>query len=400
MGSTLYTGKSSAAIMYKQVTERVDLGRLAERGTEPALVTLLGRMLEKDRRLRVATWDEVLAAIPGQAPPPTAKPQAAVDPVAGPPEPEPPATIATVAARRATGPRFGWLVLAVAGAVLACAAVGWILLLPGGPLRATPETLAGILARPHPPEILLSPGTYAGPWRLGAGVAGAALRANGPGVVVRSADGPAIIAEPGLSRCTLAGIDVDGQVEVMSGSELTMDAVRIQGGLRIDGGQLQLHGVDIEGEVAVTGTSRLKAEGSRFHGGIAASQAVVELRDSRIAAPTGAAALRIDGGRLDLSGVRIRSASDAILLVGVDEVRLNEVAATATGTALHAADSALTQVAGLDLTGRTGLRWQGRRDAAWAWSRIRIDAAEPLMGISGLAVDGQGAQRDRLPADW
>jgi hypothetical protein len=77
-----------------------------------------------------------------------------------------------------------------------------------------------------------------------------------------------------------------------------------------------------------------------------------------------------------------------------------EIAATAAGTALHVADSALTQIAGLDLTGRIGLRWQGRRDAAWAWSRIRIDAAEPLVGISGLAVDGQGAQRDRLPADW
>ena len=68
LGQTLYSGKSSAAIMYKQVTEALDLSPLAARGLSPAFVTLLGGMLAKARGDRLRDWDAVLAEAQALAP--------------------------------------------------------------------------------------------------------------------------------------------------------------------------------------------------------------------------------------------------------------------------------------------------------------------------------------------
>ncbi|MBN8526777.1 MAG: serine/threonine protein kinase, partial [Planctomycetes bacterium] len=68
LGQTLYSGKSSAVIMYKQVTENVDLQQLRSAGIAEPLVALLGRMLEKRRSARIATWDEILSALAPLAP--------------------------------------------------------------------------------------------------------------------------------------------------------------------------------------------------------------------------------------------------------------------------------------------------------------------------------------------
>ncbi len=59
LGHTMYTGKSSAVIMYKQVTETVDLTQLTPAVASPGFRALLERMLTKDRAKRPAQWDEI-----------------------------------------------------------------------------------------------------------------------------------------------------------------------------------------------------------------------------------------------------------------------------------------------------------------------------------------------------
>jgi len=59
LGHTMFAGKSSAVIMYKQVTETVDLSQLTSALASPGFKDLLTRMLHKDRDKRIADWAEV-----------------------------------------------------------------------------------------------------------------------------------------------------------------------------------------------------------------------------------------------------------------------------------------------------------------------------------------------------
>ena len=68
LGQTMHAGKSSTVIMYKQVTESVELQPLRDLGLHAGLVKLLGRMLDKSRKRRFATWGEVLAVLKSVAP--------------------------------------------------------------------------------------------------------------------------------------------------------------------------------------------------------------------------------------------------------------------------------------------------------------------------------------------
>ncbi len=68
LGQTMHHGKSSTIIMYKQVTESADLDPLRSLGISDGVVKLMGRMLEKSRKRRLNTWDEVLAGVKAIAP--------------------------------------------------------------------------------------------------------------------------------------------------------------------------------------------------------------------------------------------------------------------------------------------------------------------------------------------
>ncbi len=63
IGRTMHDGKSSTAIMYKHVTEQLDLGPLVDAGLPPEVVRLLGGMLEKDRSRRLRDWPAVLTML-------------------------------------------------------------------------------------------------------------------------------------------------------------------------------------------------------------------------------------------------------------------------------------------------------------------------------------------------
>jgi hypothetical protein len=99
-GATLYTGRSSAVIMTKQVSEPPDLAQLSARGVSPGMRALLHAMLQKRRDDRPGSWAEVLAA-----------------------------TQQPAAARPVPAPRLV-LVWIVAG-ILGLAGLAWLLLAPG-----------------------------------------------------------------------------------------------------------------------------------------------------------------------------------------------------------------------------------------------------------------------------
>ena len=60
LGKTLYSGGSSAIIMYKQATASLDIRPLQRRGISAELVDLLSAMLAKPRERRLADWQVVL----------------------------------------------------------------------------------------------------------------------------------------------------------------------------------------------------------------------------------------------------------------------------------------------------------------------------------------------------
>lgn len=386
-GRTMYSGKSSAVIMYKQVTEHLDVEVLIREGHEPGLVRLLGRMLAKDRAQRVASWEELLNGTG----------TAAAIPVPAPPEPAP---------RR----RHPLLVAGLAAAVVAILGCGAWLVLGGenGAARsASPATLAGVLADAalvpgRLRELRLAPGRYVGAWRLGAGHAGLVVSGS-PGVELAAPAGtPALTCDPGCEDVVLAGIALVGDVA---------PALAVQPGARV-----ALRGCALRGVPAARVGGRLALEGCRAEGGIdAGPQAELRLAGGRMAADS-APALLGDGARAELAGVRLAgpvrwrggvlrlggvvveapAAPIALDLERVAEARLEDVLLHGGDVALRGAASSLVRCVRVTLAaGGAGAAWSGPADPAWIWEAVRVEA--PAAGLPGVDGAGSGADAARLP---
>ncbi|GDY12230.1 hypothetical protein LBMAG53_11080 [Planctomycetota bacterium] len=463
LGQTLFNGKSSAVIMYKQVTEAPDLAALSARGIHPALLDLIGRLLAKERKQRPADWEAVLAeaerlAVPtlalapapplaapakppagarqravapaissaasGTVPQPSAQgvvKQAPVQSTAAPPAQSPPPQAqsspqalsspqaqsapsiapralpspqAQLAPRRSKRRLWPWAIGIIAITAIggsAVAAFGQT-----GSTLATPQSLPALLSRSHG-DLSLQPGIYAGPWHFGAAASGTALRAGGPGVILR---GP-VVCEPGLRNCSLTGVRIDPDpasglaVEVLTGAALTLHAVEVNGGLAI-AGELSGYGLEIQGAIRASNDSRLRLERSRINAAVTADHADLRLLQVRCSGSGAPTMLTISGGRTELDGVVISGGGVGLRVDGADAVRLTDVAITATATALSAEHSALTAIDGLDLTAPTGLAWNGPRDPGWSWKRLKITAETPATGLEPVTA-AQGARAERLP---
>ena len=236
LGQTLYSGKSSAVIMYKQVTETADLGQLRAAGVQEALVVLVGRMLEKRRAQRIATWAEIeaLAAklststhgsplVMTKELGATSKPTDS--PVAAALAPAPSAPVAVAVAVAPAPPRMLRMVIATAGIItLLVAMVVGIMLSRGSqtvsidPAGFSAALTALAMQDAQHRVLVLAPGVYAGPWRLGAAHAGLRLRAAGAGVVLHgSRSASALSCEPGFVDASIQGIEIiagEGQAAV------------------------------------------------------------------------------------------------------------------------------------------------------------------------------------------
>lgn len=422
LGQTMYSGRSSTVIMYKQVTEDADLEPLRKQGTDPRLVKLISRMLDRRRDRRLASWEAVLAAVVEQAPDMARLQQETLDqllasatsstlapgilPVGD--EHSGPALTPRVATRRPPPVPMA-LVVVVATALVLCAAVAVLLIADGGHgnLRVTPSTLAAALADAHARVLELEPGDYRGTWRLGVAQTGMTMRGAAPGVrLLGSGDQPALRLEPGLRNARLANLDLSHPqgiaLEALTGTELTIEDCRLDGQLVVAGGVLTGRRLELRRGAEMDSQGALTLEDSVLHG-----TQVLLLRSGALALQR----CRLGGGGPEQTLIAAQAGSvvlDAVdciaengtgtgLALGASVLaRLTDVTLSGAATGIAAEGALLTFIDGLTIEARsTGIQWSGARDPSWRWSGMAITAPVPVAGPIAL-VPGTGARRERL----
>ena len=379
LGHTLYSGKSSAVIMYKQVSEVLDLSELRRQGARENLVRLLERMLAKDRAKRIATWEEVLAEVR----------RIRTKLVHGPSLPG--------GASGRLGALVGgwrwWHTATAAAALIAMGAGIWALRgepptgTPTAEIAVTPESWKAALDD-HPVALALAPGTYPA-LRLGAMHQGLTLRGEGTGVLFRAVDGPSLNVEAGARKVTLRNLTFAGGARIAAGSDLAASEVTVLGQAQVNGGKAELDRCTIQDGLQVD------------HGGI------VDLQNCTL---TGQPALRVEDGvvhgvvcrftgpvlaktgELHLKGCAIladqpQTLTAALVLERIRGVRLEDTRITGGNVAIQASGAILDVFNDCILTARTrGLVWLGPVDATWPWGHITIDAPETASGLPPALV--------------
>jgi len=450
LGKTMHSGKSSTVIMYKQVTEAVDLAPLRAIGISAATIKLLGRMVERNRKHRFPAWGELQAAVALIAPEMAARQQAAVEleqlshPHEAPPPPAPaappPAAVSAASAlmmRAATlsssnqdlarpiiPPVQPWrlwraAIFTALGILLAAALMLMILARPAGQ-HVTPASFAAVLVaaqgRPHA-DLVLEPGDYPGPWCFGAAHSGMTIRAAGPGVRLSAGSRPGGVAllqlEPGLKDFRLAGIELVGSgevsVEALSGAQATLRDLTVPTALVVSGADVVASGLTIQGGVRIDGHGHLLAEDSQLHGECALSlhDGRCELHRCRLSTTAAAATsvVRVVTGDLELDAVLITGAPGSgseTAAIGLElapsaRCTIRDVLIEHVGVGLSADAAELTGIDGLSLdASHIGLRWSGLRGQGWSWKRLRVHAPEAVHGDLALKADADGARDDRL----
>jgi eukaryotic-like serine/threonine-protein kinase len=451
LGKTMHSGKSSTVIMYKQVTEAVDLAPLRAIGISPATIKLLGRMVERNRKHRFPTWGDLQAAVAVIAPEMAARQQAAIDkeqpshaseappPAPAAPAGPPPAIVSAASAvmaraaassasnqdlaRPIIAPAQSWrlwraAIFSALGILLAAALMLMILGKPAGQ-HVTPASFAAVLVasqgRPHA-DLVLEPGDYPGPWCFGAAHSGMTIRAAGPGVRLaagtRPGDVTPIQLEPGLKDFRLAGIELTGSgevsVEALSGAQATLQDLIIPSALVVSGADVVARGLTVEGGVRIDGHGHLLIEDSQLHGAGALTlhDGRCELHRCRLGASAAATAVvRVVSGDLELDAVAISGTSSlgqvgetiGLELAPGSRCTIRDVLIEHVGVGLSADAAELTSIDGLSLeASHIGLRWSGLRAQGWSWKRLRVHAPEAVRGELALPADGDGARLDRL----
>jgi serine/threonine-protein kinase len=395
LGQTMYSGKSSAVIMYKQVTESLDLAPLIRKNINPKLVRLLEKMLQKDRRKRIATWEAVLAdtltiADGGELAPRTA-------------------TVRALQSRRQQSTLRGVAIGSVVAVGLAAALglAGWALLgSHGGPHAATPASLALVLAEAgisgartgHAGEVVLAPGVYEGPWRLGAGHAGLILR-GGPDVVLTSNGAPALRCESGATTIQLRGLTCHATdapaIEILAGARIRGERLVVTSTTHpavLLAGHAELAECAVRGGIVAQAGSRLECIDTAFSGAVQITAAATTFRRCRLEG-----SLAAEGGSLSAATMLIQAPGDGLRLVRVERVELADVEIRAGAIAVVAQGSALSRLAGVTLLAPTPAEWIGAVDPQWVWSGLRWTGAAGLPGQDGRGTGADQALFATLP---
>ncbi len=392
MGHTMFSGKSSAVIMYKQVTETIDLSALRKKGARKQLVELLERMLAKDRAKRIGTWAEVLAAgrrvhallhaglgtgraadtakpPPGGAQPPSPRISAAITAAIAAQDPadRPPAKAGT---RRPLRPALVIAVAAIA-LVLALAAVGALLAGTMVPPRQTPATLGERAHRNGPGELLLAPGTYP-PLQLGAAQRGLVLRAGEPGVHLAG-----LTLDSGAA-VTLQGLAVDGLTTVGAGSTLTASGGSL-GGLQIDGGRVELTAVRIAAATTAGHQGALIQRGGSL-AALRIDDASAEISDATVDGP-----VQVVCGTLRLTGVTVNGNHGPALLL--DRAPAVELVRTRLIGGLGTTGSRITRCEEVTISAEhTAIAWTGPVEPTWKWRALQLEAPVPASGLPAILL--------------
>jgi serine/threonine protein kinase len=433
LGQTMYTGKSSAAIMYKQVTEALDLKPLAQ-GFSAGFVRLMEGMLTKERHRRYRDWDAVLDEVRALAPEAIGVVESSVpsnrtssevglDPIQiSNSDMLPPPPKSMLRAKRSRTP------LLVGGAIAAILVIGLVVsiaaLLSGGGTRATPETLANLLLAPRsgdlPVQIHLQPGDYRGPFDFGIGQSRLTLTAAGPGVrfvATGSGDGPLIRLQTGLATFVLEGITlVPGErlaIDALSGAQAELRNVHVDGGcprlVSVSGADLRIEGFSGRS----SGVGILVENQGRLHlanASIASAEVCVQVRRSQFTADrvrmaslgthTGTL-VEADGGNLILSAciIEAQGCAQALRTVRVADLRLSDVALRGARVGWRSDQSTVPVLERLTAEALdTGIEWIGIRDPAWKWDGLLARAPQPALGIPPADLAGRGADANALAA--
>jgi len=433
LGQTMHHGKSSTIIMYKQVTESADLDPLRAIGTSDGMVKLMSRMLEKSRKRRFNTWDEVIAGLKALAPALVETQERALGTAEGSaahvlPSGQVPVAVGTTTRRRdssdnvliratvrvpKTKGRALAMVAVAVGVLVACAAGAWGLRHFGEQgQRVSPATFAVVLAgvgQQNQRTLLLEPGDYPGPWRFGAAHAGVTIRAAAPGVRVVDAgvadDVPLVRCEPGLTGFSLAGIDLVHArgiaLEAVAGARASVNGGSITGQVVSNGAHLALRAVTVHGGLVLDLQGSISCEDGRID-----HLPAVHLRDGRVelvrtrlgGSGSGPLVLALNG-QLDLDAVVVEPATPGD--VGIDlgagvTATLRDVAVRGVATGVRCDGARLPAINGLSVTASgTGLWWRGSRDPAWSWDRLHLKAPKPVEGLD-LPSAAEGARPERL----
>ena len=399
LGQTMYSGKSSAVIMYKQVTENVDLELLRSAGIAEPLVALLGCMLQKRRSARISTWAEVLArvhALAGPAVVPVPPPLAS-DPSSAAQQP----AVPSPTPMRPSGLGRLVLITAVVAAVIAAAVAG-LVLSRGGAAAVDPRGLSAVLAAlgagtggEAQRTITLLPGTYLGSLRLGAAHSGIRLRAAGPGVELVGAGGaPAVLCEPGLLDARIEGVVLRGggvvALETVGACEMHLADVRLDGGVVVGGGMVVARRAVISGQIQVGDRGLLDLAASRIAGPM-----TVERADLRLAGSVLGGRLSVRSGSLACDAVRILADESPALSLDQATCTAVDLQISAPGVGLEVRSSTLSELRGLSISGAgPSISWEGERLAAWRWERFALES--PPCGLPGSLPGGPGADAARL----
>lgn len=435
LGQTLYTGKSSAAIMYKQVTEALDLTPLKAHNFTVPFIRLVEAMLTKERQHRARDWDAVLeyareadaalvTSIEALSPSVRTSSEIGLEPViATSGELRQAAARVTPKPMRAARSRrqvlIGGSIAALLVAVLALA-IGALLF--SGPPLATPATLPKLITEARsstvPVRIQLAPGDYSGPFDFGVAQSRLSLIASGPGVrfiADRTTTGPLIRLQTGLADFVLEGIVlVPGErtaIEALSGAQATLRHIHIEGGcpraMTVSGAELVVESFSArstEATFTVENQGRLvlrDAVLSSAGAGIIIRRGRLEAERIRMSALGGGgnALIDADGGMLVLNASIIDAAGCDIALrtLRLAEIRLTDVALRGARVAWRSEHSVVPHLDRLTAEAvDTGIEWLGPRDPTWTWQALLARAPRPALGLSGMAVDGSGASAEAL----
>ncbi len=387
-GKTLYSGRSSAVIMYQQATAAPDLQPLKGLGVSTDLQALLEDMLSKDQGHRLIDWDAVLKRI------------AAIRPPAGSEEPS-----TGLAARQRRRPRM-IATIALSGLAVILLIAGLILTLAGQGERIVPVTpqnwttvLAELDHRAEGDVILdLAPGTYPITTPLALGKRSLTMR--GPDAVLSAqADLDHLIHwQPAdqTQRLLLVDITLQGAGLTQHGGRLQLRRVRIQAAdtaVTTQDGHCEAHELDISDV-----DHALVINDSTVH----INQAVIKARQSLLQGDQGRLHLnncrlvsddRFDsdlpavtwhGGTMRWEDVHItaRHRRTAIMLSALDWGEWRSVKIIGASLAIRSQDSHLSVIQGLDIEATDiGLHWHGAIPQARAWRNLTITAPQPTIGI-------------------
>jgi serine/threonine protein kinase len=451
LGQTMHNGKSSTIIMYKQVTEAADLEPLRAVGVGEAFIKIMSKMLEKNRKKRYNTWDEVIAGIKQLAPTlikvqeqalvqsmdseTYAQVPFAAESSSGLIEAPSQAHLQhnnsstteqklvhpTVRMSARKGNKRALLIAGFVGAlILATAGMGYFSSTQESGQRVSPFTFAVVLANTssQPRVLVLEPGDYPGPWRFGVAHSGVTIRALGPGVRVTNAglpsEVPLVRCDPGLTNFQLIGVELSHAsgtaLDIMAGVKASFQKGVVNGRIQLNGAELALEKTQLHGSLSIALQGSAHITDSVIHGFPAC-----ELKDGRARFVRSRLVTQGDKdgtfitvlqGHLECDAVEMtvlqpREPSNGGMIVGLD-LRTG-VVATLRDTALRGVDVGLVTngaqiplLDGLSIYARQlGVRWQGERHPEWQWQRFNIQAPIPSDGLS-ITSESDGARPDRL----